>query len=619
MLLEKASFAQAMELILRLNGLDKKVLNSKTIIIYPATREKDKQYGDQIIRTFYLSHIDAKKAVNLLRTMLQLRKIFVHEELNALIIRDTPDVIQLAEQIINSADRENSEVLFALEIVSVSDTDELDIGPELSTYSIDAGFSADGTNIVSSAFGETTATANLVHGLSGLDTFYTLPSATYELKKTYSSTEILASPKIRVRNREKAKVHIGSREPVITTSTTDTSTSSSVQYVDVGVKVDVEPTIQLNNTVETKLRLEVSQVTSSKEVSGTTALTISTTNAETVLTLKDGVQTIIGGLFEQLEDSTQVTIPILGDVPLFGRLFTNFDNEDKKREILLSITPYIVKQVNVPVGEEATIWSGGEDDLRAGRNFAAFAEPAEEIEGVSAPLTSPTPKPAAAKTPVKVTPQNVPVETMPIDQPVLPVPSGQPALPSSDPSVPATLPVEPAASPEPPPVVVPVPVQPTAAPEAPPETPAEPPIVLEIPVGPPALSFVGPQTTELGAEFSVTIHVADIERLYSAPMFVKYDPALLDLVDLQEGDFLGQKGQSTVFSSSPNRTTGQVIVGYKQGIGGTGASGSGSLFSLKFKAKGTGAAKVELNRINFRDPSGVRLPIDPAVTEVSIK
>ena len=148
-LLEKASFAQAMELIMQMNGLEKKVLNSKTIIIYPQSREKAKQYEDQIIQTFYLSYIDAKKAVNLLRTMLQLRKIYVHEERNAIVVRDTPQVIHLAEQILDAADRQNSEVLFALEIVSVADTDQLDFGPELSQYGVAVGFSKPGsTNIL---------------------------------------------------------------------------------------------------------------------------------------------------------------------------------------------------------------------------------------------------------------------------------------------------------------------------------------------------------------------------------------------------------------------------------------------------------------------------------------
>jgi len=361
-----------MELILQMNGLGKKVLNSKTIIIYPLTREKEKQYGDQIIQTFYLSHIDAKKAVNLLRTMLQLRKIFVHDERNALIIRDKPEVIRLAEQILNAADRDDSEVLFALELVSVSDTDDLQFGPKLKQTSVAVGMSDDGVNIVSGTLG--TTTEGLVQSLNGLQTYYTVPSVVFDLKKTFQDTEILASPKIRVRNREKAKVHIGTREPVITTTTTDTSTSSNVQYVDVGVKVDVEPVIQLNNTVETKLRLEVSQVTDRETLNGVTALTISTTNAETVLTLKDGVQTVLGGLFEEEDGSTKTTVPLLGDIPLLGKLFTNFDNRNRKREILLSITPYIVKRVDVPELDVATIWSGGEDNFKVGPNFGAFAQ-----------------------------------------------------------------------------------------------------------------------------------------------------------------------------------------------------------------------------------------------------
>ena len=299
-LLEKASFAQAMELIMQMNGLGKKVLNSKTIIIYPQSREKAKQYEDQIIQTFYLSHIDAKKAVNLLRTMLQLRKIYVHEERNAIVVRDKPQVIRLAEQILDAADRETSEVLFAMEIVSVADADTLEFGPELAPYGVSLGFSNPGSStILDSGLEAGGSNENLASSLSSLQTFYTVPTASFEFKKTLASSEVLASPKIRVRNREKAKVHIGTREPVITSVVTDTSTTANVQYIDVGVKVDVEPVIQLDNTVQTKLALEVSRVISEVEVQGTRALTIQTTNAQTVLTLKDGVQTILGGLFEQ--------------------------------------------------------------------------------------------------------------------------------------------------------------------------------------------------------------------------------------------------------------------------------------------------------------------------------
>lgn len=226
--------------------------------------------------------------------------------------------------------------------------------------------------------------ANLLSNLRGLNALFTLPTATFDLSKTLTDTDILATPKIRVKNREKAKVHVGSREPTLTSTVSGTSdfVSSSVQYIDVGVKVDVEPTIQLDGSVVTKLRLEVSskgdQLTSDN--GNTVAFTINTTNAETVLILKDGERTIIGGLIRSFKTKTRNTIPILGDIPLLGALFTNYDTNDTKREILLSVTPHIVKNIALPGVDAARIWSGGEDELKAGQNFAAFAEEPEPIE-----------------------------------------------------------------------------------------------------------------------------------------------------------------------------------------------------------------------------------------------
>jgi len=280
--LEKATFAQALELLLRMNKLDKKVLNSKTIILFPKSRDKQKQFEDQIIQTFYLSNIDAKKAVNLLRTMLQVRKIYVHEELNAIIIRDNPEVIRLAQKILEANDRANAEVVFDLELIEVSHNDLRNLGVKLSNYSVSVGAAANGASSIISSGLEPGASTDGLGRLDNrqLDLFYTLPTATFRFVKTQGQAEILASPKIRVKNKEKAKVHIGSREPVITVTTSGTdNVSENVQYVDVGVKLDVEPTIQLDNTIITKVGLEVSNVSDRQTTTnGTAVITISTTN-----------------------------------------------------------------------------------------------------------------------------------------------------------------------------------------------------------------------------------------------------------------------------------------------------------------------------------------------------
>ena len=587
-LLEKASFVQAMELIMQMNGLDKKVLNSKTIILYPQSREKSKQYDDQIIQIFYLSHIDAKKAVNLLRTMLQLRKIYVHEERNAIVVRDKPEVIKLAEQILQAADRSDSEVLFDVEVLAVRDSDALKFGARLNSTSSTVGFDEELSDSI------------VTQSLSGLETFYSIPSASFDYLKTLNTTELLASPKIRVKNNEKAKVHIGKRDPIVTTSGSANDSqyqTQNIQYVDSGIKLDIEPKVQLDGTVLAKIKLEVSNAERLPTIEGQTIgespVAITTTNAETSLVLLDGVRTILGGLYESNNTENKTTIPFLGDIPWLGNLFTNFDNSVEKREIILSITPYIIKKVELPDSDIATIWSGGEDNLKNGANFGSFAKSLQSEVEATKPQAAPAVKPMPLE---QVTDVGASVlideSTVDVQTPV------------------AITPTEEVASPEE--------VVPTEMMEEIEALGA--PIVLEMPKkAPAAINFDGPSQVGQGKEFAVTVQVKDVEQLYSAPLFVSYDPAVLELVNINEGTFLKQDGQSTVFSSSPNRTTGQVIVGYKQGTGGKGASGSGALFSLNFKPIAAGETRLEINRVNFRNPEGIRLQVLPESVMIEVR
>ncbi len=657
--LEKATFAQAMELLLKMNDLGKKVLNSKTILLYSNTKEKDKQYEDQIIQTFYLSNIDAKKAVNLLRTMLQLRKVYVHEELNALVVRDKPEVIKLAQQILEAADRSDSEVVLDLELVEITHNNELKIGPTLSSNSVSIGWANPGGSIVADALtsGSTTSTtsssgdstttglsSNLVHGLSKLQTFYTLPTVTYDVLRKLTDSEILANPRIRVKNKEKAKVHIGSREPVITVTINGDQTSENIQYVDVGVKLDVEPTIQLDNTVVTKLNLEVSNATRLTALqSGTTPLVISTTNASTSLILKDGEQTVIGGLLRDDQSKSKSTIPFLGDIPFIGHLFTGHNNTKTKREILLSITPHIVKNLDMPNADVASIWSGGEDDLKAGPNFGSFSAFKPELEepplaAAPALLPAPSPVPAEMATPTETPAVSAPAAITPVapapavPAPPAPVPTptggaatgamneGMPlpgTIPTPEPPMPSASTVAPAL-----PTTVVVPPAPEAAPE--PQTVpmtavpqlAEP--VEQVNLAPVALPkiaeegrvfFAGPSLVNVGQEVTLNAMVDEVQDLYSAPLFVRFDPQRLSFVRAEEGDFLNQGGQSTLFTTSISSEKGELIVGHKQGLGGPGVSGGGKLFRLVFKAVAAGKTQIGFDRINFRNPAGQRLAV----------
>lgn len=381
--LQKVSVAQAMEAMLTIHQLKAKQLNRRTYLVYPATRKKEQQYEEQMIRTFFLSHVSAKDALALLRSVLKPKNIAVNEKLNALVVRGVPDMLLLAEKLLQAADRSDAEVMFELELIEVSHVNSLLLGPTVSPYSVSGALAKNGT-IIASALEAGKSAENLLTSFKATEGVFTLPTATFDFQKTLTDSEILASPKVRVKNKSKAKIHVGTREPVITATVSGDTISESVQYVDVGVKLDIEPNIKLDNTIETIISLEVSNVIGRTQTdSGTLALSISTTNAESSLLLKDGERTVIGGLIRDDSSRTHKTIPILGDLPLIGKLFTNHDRNKNKREILLSITPHVVRNLKLPGANLTHLFSGGENDPRDGGSFSSFSQSVTATDDVS--------------------------------------------------------------------------------------------------------------------------------------------------------------------------------------------------------------------------------------------
>lgn len=621
--LEKSTFSQALELLLKMNDMAMRVLNPKTVILYPKTKDKEKQYEDQIIQTFYLSNIDAKKAVNLLRTMLQLRKVYVHEELNALMIRDTPEVVKLAQQIIEAADRSNGEVLFALELIEVEHTDDFALGAKLDAEQIKFGLGKVGSGFLTGP----------VSNLKNLNLLYTVPTASFDFQKKLSDSEILANPMIRLKDGAKAKVHVGSREPIVTTTNNATGdvTSTNIQYVDVGVKLDLEANIQLDNTVLTKVGLEVSNKGAEVPAGDNVAFAISTTNAQTELVLKDGERTILGGLIRDDESKGSTRLPLIGNIPLIGDLLASHNSNKSKREILLSITPHIVRKLDLPKADVASIWSGGEDDLKAGPSLSSFAvmldaEQAKQPPAVvpakfldtAVPMTTPE---AAQEMPAMTGPAEMPAEEVPTI-------SGPGELPMVAEPADAFAP-DPAATelPAPSPTPKEVPVFEVPAQQMPGVAASVEPVVGEIvtptqiaPAPPFSRAFLdGSSLVDAGQEVILSVKVSDVEKLFSAPLFIKYDTTLLDLQRVDEGEFLRKAGATTVFTTSPNQALGRIIIGYKQVAGGEGASGSGELYRLVFTAKQAGKAAVNLEQVNFTDPTGQRLPVSVDGIQVEIR
>lgn len=472
---QQVSVDDAIDLILSQNQLAKKVLSENTVFIYPNNPVKQKDYQDQIVKSFYLTNTDGKQAMNLLKTVLNTKILFIDEKSNLLVMRDTPEAVRMAEKLLASLDLPEPEVMMEVEVLEIKRSKLTELGIK---YPNQWTLSAAGAS-------STSLTLQDLQSLSSARTLSSPVSITFDIKKEVGDTNVLASPRIRARNREKAKILIGDRVPVITNTVTPTTTGTSVvtgnvQYVDVGLKLEVEPAIHLDNDVAIKVNLEVSTIIKEINTSGgTLAYQIGTRNASTLLRLKDGETQILAGLINDEERKSATKVPGLGDIPLLGRLFSSHKNDDQKTEIVLSITPRLVRNLDRPEARVTEFWFGTENAMRTG------------------PLSV---EPIAVKTPSAA------------------------ALPGAVPSP------TPAAAPKP-----------EEAGKTGNETEAP------ITAGSGTLTWQGPANAKVGEQFEVMMNLKSPEDLTSLALLLKYDPTALEVVAVDEGDLSIQSGQTASF------------------------------------------------------------------------
>lgn len=374
---------EVLEILLTTNHLDQKVLNDNTILIYSSTPEKKREYQELMLKSFYLENADAKQVATMIKTIVKTKDIYVDEKLNLVMMRDTPEAVRFAEQLVAMQDKPDPEVMLDLEVLEVTNTRLLNLGinyPAQVSLGIRGAAGTAGSVML----------PELRNGASQLISL-TLPNPALvvNLHEQDGKTNLLANPRIRVKNREKAKIHIGDRVPVITTMAGSIGgfVSESVSYLDVGLKLDVEPTVYLGGDVGIKVGLEVSNIV--REVTGktnTNTLTyqIGTRHATTVLRLHDGETQILAGLISNEDRNTTNKIPGLGDFPLLGRLFSNKNDTKNKSEIVLLITPHVIRNITRPTAERTEFLSG--TDMSAGRKIALPKEKTEIIPNKAAPV-----------------------------------------------------------------------------------------------------------------------------------------------------------------------------------------------------------------------------------------
>jgi general secretion pathway protein D len=552
------SFQYALNLLLSTNKLFMKKISADTIIIIPKTKSKMDQYQDLMVKTFYLNNAKSKDIVNLLRSMLDTKKVYVNEPLNSITVRDTPEKIKLVDKVIAANDLKEAEVILDVEILEISRSKTLKYG-----WNFSPGLSASASLEGESSSTSGISLADLRNSKSNI--MLSLPSLVMNLIKQDSDAQTLANPRVRVLNNKQAKFHIGERIPIQTSTiqaTTVSQVTSTFEYKDVGIKLNIEPTVHLNNTVSLKMTMEISSLGDALDF-GTSGkqYKFGTRNTDTVINLRDGETVIIGGLIKDEERKSKIKIPILGDIPILGKLFSSSDNDTIKTDILMSITPNIVRNMELPDKDIQGFWSGTEESYDIKPLFVTSAakssKPAEKPVDKTAVLESMAKREAPAAGAVE-----------------------------------APKPAPPAGGAEP---------APAAAGAA----------MLEI--KPPQIP------AQVGQEARFEIAAGNVAGLYGAIVTLAYDPKVVEFKAASEGPFLKKDSQQTSFLFSNNIKTGFVDI-YMTRIGDVGGiDGGGTLCSVVFQGKSAGTTDVTVRSAKLTNFSREQIKAEIRGAKVVVK
>ena len=376
---------QALERVMQAANHFYKVLDEKSIIVVPDNPQSRRDYEDLVIRTFYLSNGDAEQVTNVVRTMIEARNVFPLKALNAITIRDTADKVRIAEKIIEANDKARAEVVVAVELVQLDLSKIRDVGLAISGFPGSDGtispsaratpttVDADG-KVVPFTGGTLSDIARVIGSMNDLrkNVTFTIPVATYSLLKTIGNSELLANPELRISEGEKATLHIGQRIPVPVTTVAGYNPGSggqnpgnqlvtpytSFQYQDVGIKVAMEPRVHHNREVTLKLTVEVSNQGQPVTFAGQSQPTFATRTIESTIRLKDGETNFLAGLIQSTKTEGNEKTPFIGDLPIIGRLFTKQRKEESRTDLVLTMTPHIIRIPDITEEDLAPMWVG---------------------------------------------------------------------------------------------------------------------------------------------------------------------------------------------------------------------------------------------------------------------
>jgi general secretion pathway protein D len=571
--LNNVSLPDALHIVEVLSGTFWEPVTSNTIFVAQNTRTKRTEDDNLAVQTFYLTNVsqqnDANEIMVAIRNLLDPGlKIYLVASQNALVIRATPDELILAEKLINDLDRTRPEVVVDVAVLEVSRSLERNLGITLPTsFGLTPQYS--NANVTTSSTGTTSTTTtgtssttstsgitlNTLGNLNATNFAVSISGGTVNALLSDSDTRILQNPRIRATDGQHSTLKIGSKIPVATGSysagTAITTASLGVQtqftYLDVGVNIDITPTVHYDREVSLKMKVEVSAQNGSVTISGVTEPIISQRVAEQVIQLKDGEPAILAGLLQQQDTKNVNGTPGLGELPFLKYFFASTDKTQQSDEIVFLIIPHIVRESILTDQNTRAIYTGTNQSVELIRK-----EPSKVIADAS-PMAGGA---ASSSTTSAANAAQAMMGKMEAD---------------AKPLTPANL---------------------AATRVSPNGTVSTVPVVLN----------VVPQTANqpVGSTFQVSVVASNAHDLFAVPLQMQFDPKLLQLVNVDSGDFLSRDGQAAALVHR-DEGDGAVTVSATRPPGTKGVDGSGTVCTLTFKALAPGDATLELTRIGLKD------------------
>lgn len=357
--LQEVVARDALEILMRSAGHFYKVLDEHSILIAADTPQNRRAYEDQIIQTFFLSNSDPKNSFNMLRQLIGSKNIAVNDELNAIVVRDTADRVKVAGRILETNDKARGEVVVDVELLQINTNSLMELGMSLSEYSVTQSLEPNPIAMSELEF------------INQSNWMLAIPSFIYDFVKNSSDAELLAKPQLRISDGEQARVHIGEQVPIpVTTFNTANTIGANIvpvtsfSYQDVGIRIDLETRIHHNQEVSLDIHVEFSQVVGDVAGNqGTTQPIIGTRNIESSIRLRDGETNFLAGLLRTDEVNSTVGIPGLSDIPVIGRLFSKKSTQRQRTDLVLTITPHIVRAPDISEEDLAPLWVGTESNI----------------------------------------------------------------------------------------------------------------------------------------------------------------------------------------------------------------------------------------------------------------